>query len=287
MRKTVYGVRTHFIEAGEGEPPVILIHGGSAGSSGEMAWSDTVPGLAPHFRAIGLDALLFGYTDKPAIDYSFQTLVEHLAGFIDVMGFERVNLVGQLTGAYIAAKYACDYPERVDHLVMINTGTVSRAMGIERGEASEGQRAASRDDGSKEALRGLMDTLMHRKENLTEEMLDAKLALAAQPGLEEAFRSLGAYRANLDQNPNQWQVYDLKERLPKLTVPMCIIWGIEDRWAPVRLGRELHQLLPQAEYHEVPEASHHCFHDQPEIINDLLIRFFQTATAPSRPVAAG
>ena len=43
--QTVYGVKTHFIEGGSGDP-VILLHGGLAGMAGETAWSDTVPALA-------------------------------------------------------------------------------------------------------------------------------------------------------------------------------------------------------------------------------------------------
>ena len=272
--QTVYGVKTHFIEDGNGDP-VILLHGGLAGMAGETAWSDTVPALAQHFRAIALDMISFGHSDKPRIDYSFQTLVDHLAGFIDVMGFDKVNLVGQSQGAYIASKYTADYPERVNRLVVIDTGTLSTAMGINIGPSPQ---EGGQDDGSKEALRRSLEFRMYRREKITDEMLETKLALAAQPGMEEARRSLRAYRVNLDNDPNQTQVFSLRNRLQHVTVPMCIIWGVEDRSAPVQLGRALHELLPQAEYHEVQEAGHHSFLDQPEVVNDLLIRFLSAAS---------
>jgi len=273
FRHTVYGVKTHFIEGGNGDP-VILLHGGLAGMSGEMAWSDTVPALAEHFRTMALDMISFGYSDKPRIDYSFQTLVEHLAGFIDVMGFEKVNLVGQSQGAYIAAKYTADYPERVNRLAVINTGTLSTAMGI---DTEPSPQEGGQNDGSKEALRRSLEFRMYRKEKITDDMLETKLALAAQPGMKEARRSMRAYRISLENDPNQTQVFSLRTRLPHVTVPMCIIWGVEDRSAPVRLGRALRELFPQAEYHEVQEAGHHSFLDQPEVVNDLLIRFLSTA----------
>ena len=38
----VDGVRTHYIEAGKGEP-LVLIHGGGAGSCGESGYGDTMP----------------------------------------------------------------------------------------------------------------------------------------------------------------------------------------------------------------------------------------------------
>jgi pimeloyl-ACP methyl ester carboxylesterase len=216
----------------------------------------------------------FGYSDKPRIDYSFQTLVEHLAGFIDVMGFEKVNLVGQSQGAYIAAKYTADYPERVNRLAVINTGTLSTAMGI---DTEPSPQEGGQNDGSKEALRRSLEFRMYRKEKITDDMLETKLALAAQPGMKEARSSMRAYRIGLENDPNQAQVFSLKTRLPHITVPMCIIWGVEDRSAPVRLGRALREMFPQAEYHEVQEAGHHSFLDQPEVVNDLLIRFLSTA----------
>ena len=42
------GIRTHYIEAGSGEP-VILIHGGGAGADGYSNWMRTIPVLAPAF----------------------------------------------------------------------------------------------------------------------------------------------------------------------------------------------------------------------------------------------
>jgi pimeloyl-ACP methyl ester carboxylesterase len=285
MRKTVYGVRTHFIEAGQGEA-VILLHGGSAGSTGELAWSETVPGLASRYRVIALDMLSFGYSDKPLIDYSMQTLVEHLAGFIDTMGFERVYLIGQSTGAHVAAKYSCDFPERVIGTVMVNTNTLTKAMGLELGADTEGQRARKEDDGSREALVRLMKAIVHRQEHVDEEMLQTKLALAELPGMKEARRSLDYYKANVQHDPNQWQVYSMQHRLPKLTVPLCLIWGTEDRHATIDRGRLLHQALPNAEYYEIEEASHHCFVDQPERFNELVFDFFQRAAEQSSPSLA-
>lgn len=269
VRTTAYGVKTHFIQGGDGDP-VILLHGGLAGMAGEIAWSENVPALAQHFRTIALDMISYGYSDKPAIDYSFQTLVDHLAGFIDVMGFEKVSLVGQSQGAYVASKYAVDYPERVKRLVAINTGTLSHAMGV---DMSLSPRGSERNDGSREALRRSLEFRMYRTDKITEEMIDTKLALAGQPGMKEARDSMRRYRISLDTDPNQAQVFSLKDRLPQIEVPICIIWGTEDKSAPVGLGHALRELLPHAEYHEIPEAGHHSFLDQPDIMNDLLIRY--------------
>jgi pimeloyl-ACP methyl ester carboxylesterase len=268
---THYGIKTHFVEAGEGEP-IILLHGGTG--TGESAWSETVPGLAGRFRAIGLDQIGFGHTDKPRID-SFQMQVDHVAGFVDAMGFERVGVVGQSTGGYVAAKYACDYPDRVFGLAMFNTSTVAHAMNIRLKEPSEGMRVMRDVDWTdRDSLKRSFDVILHNKSRITDELVDYKLAIQRLPGWTEARKARDAYRAGIDKDPNQWQLFNLVNRLPALSVPSTLIWGVEDRFAPVELGRRLHEVLPRTEYHEVANGSHHCFLDVPEVCNDLLLRFF-------------
>src|SRR5438552_15143274 len=92
MRETVYGLRTHYVCAGEGEP-VILIHGGGPGASGATGWANTIPALAKHFRVYAIDLIGNGDSDKPLIEYSLQTLVEHVAGFIDALNLNGVRIM--------------------------------------------------------------------------------------------------------------------------------------------------------------------------------------------------
>ena len=76
MRETVHGVKTHYVFAGEGEP-LIMIHGGGPGASGSSGWANTIPDLAKHFRVYAIDLIGNGQSDKPLVEYSFQTQVEH------------------------------------------------------------------------------------------------------------------------------------------------------------------------------------------------------------------
>ena len=57
----VDGVKTHYIEAGEGSP-LVLIHGRGAGSSGEANYGDVIGPLGENFHAIAPDIIGYGYT---------------------------------------------------------------------------------------------------------------------------------------------------------------------------------------------------------------------------------
>jgi len=55
---------------------------------------------------------------------------------------------------------------------------------------------------------------------------------------------------------------------------VLFLWGEEERFAPVGLGRELEKLLPNIPRMYVPAAGHPVQNDQPELVGPPLIEFF-------------
>jgi len=271
LRETVYGVKTHYVVAGGGEP-VVLIHGGGPGASGATGWANTIPALAEHFRVYAIDLIGNGDTDKPLVDYSFQTFVEHVAGFVDALNLDQIRIVGNSQGAYIAIKYVLDNPARVKQAGLISTGTLAKAVGIE----DEGKAAPlPRFDGSKESIRAFIEIIVNDPARITDELIDARFASASQPGHREMFTSLAKYRNLMDQDGSYRQVYEVGERLRNLTVPWCLIWGGADRSAPLDpLGNGMHAMFPDVPFHVVEGSGHQVQNDKPEDCNRLLLEFF-------------
>lgn len=272
LRETVYGVRTHYVTMGEGEP-LIMVHGGGPGAGGRSGWANTAPALAKRYRVYAIDLIGSGETDKPMVDYSLQTLVEHVAGFIDALNLRQVNIMGNSQGAYVALKYVLDNPGRAKKVGLISSGSIATACGI---DAPPGKRVAlPRFDGSKASLRAFMEAIINDRSKLTDELIDSRYAVASQPGHKEMLDSLQAYRKLAMQDPSHHQVWYLRDRLPKLKVPACIIWAGNDRTAPLDpLGNELRKLAPQIPFHVVDGAGHQVQNDKPEECNRLLTEFF-------------
>jgi len=273
MHETVYGIKTHYVHAGDGDP-VILVHGGGPGASGRAGWANTIPALSRRFHVYAVDLIGYGYTDKPFIEYSFQTLVNHLAGFIDALNLKQVRLVGNSQGAYIAIKYTLDYPSRVKQVALISTGTLAKAVGLDdQGRATP----LPRFDGTKESLRQFLCTIVNDTSKITDELVESRFAVATLPGHREMHESLERYRRMLAENPNQRQVYEVGERLAKLTIPWCLIWGRDDRSAPLDpLGYGLHKLYPHVPFYVVDGSGHQVQNDKPEECNRILLEFFST-----------
>jgi pimeloyl-ACP methyl ester carboxylesterase len=271
MRETVYGVKTHYVHAGEGEP-VVLVHGGGPGAGGDSGWSRMIPALSPYFHVYAIDLIGSGYTDKPRIEYSFQTLVNHVAGFVDALNLNQVRIAGNSQGAYVAIKYTLDHPGRVKQAALISTGTLATACGLsDQGKAA----ALPRFDGTKETLRKFIEVIVNDPARITDELIDSRFAAASQPGHREMQESLGRYRQVMAEDSSQRQVYNVKERLGMLAVPWCMIWGGADRSAPLDpLGNGMHALYPNVPFHVVEGSGHQVQNDKPEECNRLILEFF-------------
>ena len=58
--------------------------------------------------------------------------------------------------------------------------------------------------------------------------------------------------------------------LGQLAVPVRVAWGAEDRWIPPQIGRRLAELIPGADYVEVPEAGHLIQYDAPVALASMV-----------------
>lgn len=276
LYETVYGVKTHYVKQGEGEP-VLLIHGGGPGAAGSTSWERLMDALAPHFTVYAIDLLGFGETDKPIIDYCLQTFVEHVAGFIDALGLKKVRIMGNSQGAFVAIKYTVDNPGRVHSAAMISTGNVATACGLETQDqtAKRTSKFTKYFDGSKDSIRTFMHMIVNDPSKITEELIEIRHRVASQPGHIHMMNSLAEWRAKCAQDTTFLQQRLLRQQLTNLNIPVAIIWGEDDRTAPLDpLGLAMRELLPQMDFHIVPGAGHQVMNDKPAETNKILIDHF-------------
>lgn len=271
LYESAYGVKTHYVTAGQGEP-LIMIHGGGPGASGATGWANTIPELAKHFKVYAIDLIGNGDSDIPMMEYSLQTQVEHVAGFIDTLRLSNVRIMGNSQGAYIAIKYVLDNPGRVKSAGLISTGNLASACGIEK---AKGSTDLPRFDGTKELLRTFLHVIVNDPKKITEELLDARFKLASRPGHREMLQSIQRFRKLSLENPSVHQSWFVRDRLKELKVPFNLIWGEVDRSAPLDpQGIGLKELLPHIPFHVVKASGHQVQNDQPAVCNKHLLDHF-------------
>lgn len=275
----VRGIKTHYVEAGSGDP-IVFVHGAGPGAYGWAGWRQTVPVLSRYFRCFAIDTLGFGLTDKPADSCADQDSVDHLLGFLDALCLDKVNLCGNSRGAYMCAKLAVDQPKRVKKLLMVSSGSIALAMGLERTHAqSAGMRKLEAYNGTPEAMRQFMEIIVNDHSKITDELIADRVAMAALPGHDQVQKLQQQYRATLKNDPNEMQRFELKHRLPKLTIPMHMVWGAKDSFAPPEFADELRKMLPNVTFEMLENSGHQAQNDESDRFNDIALSFFGAPVA--------
>jgi haloalkane dehalogenase len=114
------GLRMHYLDEGSG-PPVLLLHG-------EPTWSylyrKIIPELAPSARALAPDYFGFGRSDKPLVQeaYTYDFHARSIQRFVEELDLRALTVVVQDWGGPIGLRLAVEHPDRVDRLVLMNTG---------------------------------------------------------------------------------------------------------------------------------------------------------------------
>jgi haloalkane dehalogenase len=124
------GLRLHYVEEGEGDP-IVLLHG-------EPTWGylyrKLIPTLSARGRVVAPDLPGFGRSDKPTDPgwYSYDAHVRALERLVcDQLDLRRATLVVHDWGGAIGLRLAVEHPDRVDRLVVLNTGVGARPPSAE------------------------------------------------------------------------------------------------------------------------------------------------------------
>lgn len=111
-RKTINGVRLHYVIAGAGDP-LVLLHGVPKTS---YYWHKVIPLLSEHYTVIAPDLRGFGDSERPENGYDMETMGEDVAQLVSALGYEEFNLHGEDWGAAFAYALAASHPDRVKNL---------------------------------------------------------------------------------------------------------------------------------------------------------------------------
>lgn len=233
----VDGYRIHYYALGPADGPVAVLVHGLGGRSEDWAK------LAPHLAKAGYRVYLpdlpgHGHSEWPQnFSYSVSDQASVVVGFLDVLGLKQVDLGGWSMGGWIVQIVAVRHPDRVRRLMVF--------------------------DGAGLNVTPDWDTRLFTPVSSAElEKLDA-LLMPNPPRLPE-FVVRDILRVSQE---HAWVIHRAlatmlqggdatDELLPKLKMPVLIVWGQEDHIIPVSEGEKMHQLIPQSQLDVVAGCGH-------------------------------
>lgn len=231
--------------------PVLLLHGFPESS---RMWSGLIEALAAEGRrAIAPDLYCLGESDDPG-PATFERNLEAFGAMHAELGLGRVALVVHDWGGFVGLAWACEHPELVSALVISNTGFFADGKwhGLAKAIRAEGgERLAESLD------RGGFAAFLHAEcPGFSAEDIDAYWRPFEHGRGREA--TVEFYRS-MDFE----KLAPYEGRLAKLGVPALLLWGAEDRFAPLAGARRFKREIPGAELAAIEGASHFVFDQEP------------------------
>ena len=269
------GVRTFYLEAGDG-PYLVLMHGGGIGIDANLTWFKNIEPLAERFHVIAFDQVGFGKTGMPNDPAHFTKLyrAQHALAVLDALEIEQAILAGHSEGGLMASKIAVTHPKRVAKLVIIASGATAPLLGDERDEAARKASAEAYDweleASSEDAyVQNFKRSMYYHPDRIDDDLLRANYREARDSG------NLDLY-LNLPPDVSDEKRYYAVARehvhpyLPQLAMECLLLWANNDPTVPVARGLALMEMIPHGEMHILNYAKHMVMVDASEGFNRAL-----------------
>jgi 3-oxoadipate enol-lactonase len=262
---SVNGVELHYVEAGEGDPVLMIM-----GFGGDhLAWAFQVPALSERYRVITFDNRGVGQSSVPDAPYSTRLMADDAVGLLDALSIERAHVIGVSMGGMIAQELVLARPERVRSLHLACTFARPDAYMLALNSAWREIRIGL---GREATLRTLglwlfSPTTYAERPEFIEVMLENSLANPYPQSLAGFLRQGEAVAA-----------HDAIDRLGAIRCPTLVSVAEDDILVPARFAREIVARIPGAELRTVPTAGHGYFLERPDAFNAISLDFIARAS---------
>lgn len=261
---SVDGLVTSYLDAGEGDP-VVLLHGGEFGAGAELGWERNIAALAERYRVLAPDQLGFGESAK-VIDFvdGRGMRIRHVARFCEMLGVDSAHFVGNSMGAInLLTDSTSENPLLpIRSLVIICGG----------GEIQQSQHfeALQNYDATLPAMRRIVEALFcDPAYPADEDYVRRRYESSTAPGAWEAIAAARFRRpgATPSATPSSARAYE------RIGVPTLVVEGGDDKLLPGGWAAQIAKQIDGARSVVVDNAGHCPQIEQSSAVNQLLADF--------------
>lgn len=245
---------------------IVLTHG----LGGSLAfWSPHVDALTRHHRVLRWDLRGAGSSAKPTGPYEPSLFARDLAALLALLGEPRAHLVGHSGGGVVSQRFALDFPDCVQSLVLVSTssevGEAARQAWLRLADVIERQGFGPEREPD---TRGFGSDFAARHPDVVRDL--ARQTRANDPRAYAATaRAFGSYA---------WTT-----ELSRIEAPALVVQGLDDRLTPPGGSVILSRGIPRSRLLLLPDVGHNLPLEIPDLFAAVTIAFLAgvdlTATA--------
>ncbi|MDI6814545.1 MAG: alpha/beta hydrolase [Dehalococcoidales bacterium] len=264
------GIKTRYAVGGAGSP-VLLIHG--FGQFLEV-WGFNIFPLSKHYLVCAMDLPGHGLSDKPSGKYTLSFATEFITDFMQTLGIERASLIGHSLGGLIGLNAAINFPERVDQLILVDCGGLSKEVPFfyrlctvpVLGELIMMPTI-------KAGLKYGIKRAFYNPDLVIEEMINIDYEFMNMPKTKQAMLNLIRSNANFK---GLYPEVIITDKLHLIKSPTLFIHGEQDKTIPFTYAQDACKLIPNARLKVIAKCGH-CPHIEkaPEF-NGAVIAFLES-----------
>jgi len=201
---------------------VVFLHGSGPGASGASNFRQNIDAFVDAgYRVILPDLIGYGGSSKPeGLDYTLQLFTDTVYEALVAHGVTSASLVGNSLGGGIALSMTLDHPGFTRNLVLMAPGCVAEREayfvmpGITKMVSSFGG-----PDFDLAEQKRLVSNLVHPDfaPNIPDALVEERFAVARTQPKDVLVRM---------------RTPDLSPRLPEITQPVFVLWGLNDEFCP-------------------------------------------------------
>jgi pimeloyl-ACP methyl ester carboxylesterase len=241
-----------YIDEGEGE--VLLLLHGLMGSLSN--WDGVVNQFKSKYRVL---IPILPIYDMPLITTGVKSLSKFVHKFIKFKKLSNITVLGNSLGGHVALVYVLAHPDNIKAMVLTgSSGLYENAFG------GSFPRRESID-----FVREKVQYTFYDPAIATDELVNDVYKLVNDR--HSVIRLLAMAKSAIRHN--------MKKDLHKMHMPVCLIWGKDDKITPPEVAIEFNELLPNAELHWLDKCGHAPMMERPEEFNTLLAAFLEKIKA--------
>ena len=236
-----------FIEEGKGSP-IILLHGLMGGLSNFHHFIN-------FFKDKGYKVLMpsLPIYSSPIMESSVKRLAKFLNDFIKLKELKDFVIIGNSLGGHVGLYYTKLFNKAKGLILTGSSGLYESAMG-----------SGYTKRGDYEVIKGKVEEVFYDPKVATKTLVDE--IYDTVNNRNKLIRIIAYAKSAIRHN--------MAKDLPKIKIPICLIWGKDDIVTPPDVANEFHKLLPNSDLYWIDKCGHAPMMEHPNVFNETVVKWF-------------